>query len=241
MSARDLMNNFFPNKTEEQIMNAGYNHKIKKTIEYLDLKRIEVGIENLKLVGDNTGSNNINWVERITINCEICGKEIVRTEARLNNTNYCSRECLNKSKIGNFTLDKNPNWKGGISPLVAYGRSNIIEWKKDSMFYSGYKCVLSGSKNFAIHHITSFDTIFEEVINDIGMAIKNTISEYTDDELNTFVNTLKIKHTEYGVGVCLDYDLHNLFHMIYGRGSNTKEQFNEFVMRYKNGEFGVKG
>lgn len=42
MSAKELNEIFFNDKTEEQIINAGYNHKIKKTEEYLTKSELKL-------------------------------------------------------------------------------------------------------------------------------------------------------------------------------------------------------
>ena len=37
-------------------------------------------------------------------------------------------------------------------------------------------------------------------------------------------------------GIAISKPLHKLFHKLYGYGDNTKKQFREFVLRYRNGE-----
>ena len=127
-------------------------------------------------------------------------------------------------------------WKGGTSPLNAYLRDFIIEWKKDSMSSCDYKCVITGEKFDDIHHLYSFNKILKEIIMELNFPIYTEIRKYTEDELKL----LRLKniemHDKYPLGVCLSRKIHNLYHSLYG-DDNTPEQFEEFKVRYNNGEF----
>jgi hypothetical protein len=88
---------------------------------------------------------------------------------------YCGRERTNKAN----TKENHPNWKGGTTSIRLYLRKFLDEWKKDSMSHCGYKCVLTGSKNFDIHHLYGFDLILNEIFEVTGLELKYNISDYT--------------------------------------------------------------
>jgi hypothetical protein len=124
--------------------------------------------------------------------------------------------------------DKNYLWKGGVTAIRNHFHKQILSWRKESMKHHNYKCVLTGSKNFEIHHLRSFNKIIEEVFELSKLPIYQKIGDYTQDELNTLDSHLLNLHSKYGYGVCLDSDIHKEFHRIYGYGNNTPEQFEEF-------------
>jgi hypothetical protein len=123
------------------------------------------------------------------------------------------------------------NWKGGISGLNVYLRDTLTQWKIDSVELCDYKCVLSGSNKFQVHHIKSFNTIVNDTLNFLNYPILPTRGDYTEDQLNVISSTFIEMHYDL-MGVCLDIHLHELFHLMYGHGDNTVEQWKEFKRKY---------
>ena len=133
---------------------------------------------------------------------------------------------------------KNPGWKGGISPINIYLRKYIKSWKIYSMKYSDYKSVISEKPFKHIHHVNkNFSEILELTFKISNIEIKETIEEYTSEELEKLGKICLMLHYLFGPGVCLTEEEHKLFHSLYGKNDNTKEQFEEFKHRFQNGEF----
>lgn len=136
--------------------------------------------------------------------------------------------------------ENNTNWKGGITPLYKYLRKSINGWKEKSMEYCEHRCVLSGTWFDEIHHIVPFRDIVNEVFSELGIEEKKEVSDYSEEVLAKIENTIKEKHILYGLGVCLNKDIHKLFHDLYGYTGINEEMFIEFENRYKEGEFNEK-
>lgn len=119
-------------------------------------------------------------------------------------------------------------WKGGISETRKYLRGKMHDWKKQSMIACNYKCDITGKRFDDIHHLYGFDQILQEVLENTKIELKETISEYSDSELNDLETECIKLHEKYGLGVCLCREMHEEFHKIYGYGNNTPEQYYEF-------------
>ena len=134
--------------------------------------------------------------------------------------------------------EKHPGWKGGISKISSHLREYIKPWNKDSMKYSDYKSVISEKPFKHIHHVNkNFSEILELTFKISNIEIKETIEEYTSEELEKLEKICLMLHYLFGPGVCLTEEEHKLFHSLYGKYDNTKEQFEEFKHRFQNGEF----
>lgn len=127
-------------------------------------------------------------------------------------------------------------WKGGISPINEHLRKHLVTWKKDSMKFNDFKCVITQIRFEDIHHLLSFESIAKEVFNSTKIPV-NPVSEYEADVLKEIENKCIDLHYKYGFGICLCKSIHLLYHKIYGEGNNIPQQFLEFVQRLENGEF----
>ena len=125
----------------------------------------------------------------------------------------------------------------GYSDLTQYIRGHIFKWKMDSLEKCNYRCILTGDKNIAVHHIYGFNLIFKELIDTYKIPIKKNLTEYTLQELENIATLFNSIQDKYPLGVCIRKDLHILFHSEYGQGNNTESQWNDFVDNFKSGKY----
>jgi len=108
---------------------------------------------------------------------------------------------IKKSRM--WQCEKNPNWKGGISPTSNKIRGSL-EYKlwEDSVLsrdsYRCQKCNENRISRLTVHHIKNFSQYPE-----LRFAIDN--------------------------GITFCRDCHKKFHKIYGKKDNTKEQIKQFL------------
>jgi hypothetical protein len=137
-----------------------------------------------------------------------------------------------RNNIGLFRQDKE---KTHYENLTKFLRGQISQWKKQSIKECGFKCVLTGSKDFAIHHIISFNVIVKNFISEHNIVLKDNFEDYTTIELNKISDMFLQFHNTYPLGVCVEKNLHMKFHQMYG-DINTEEQWHIFVDKFNKGE-----
>lgn len=196
--------------------------EVKKIFDYYDLILLssEEDYKNYQSLLNYICKKHNNIVQQISLGnllqnkgCKLCGLEKISGE-----NHY--------------------RWKGGITTLVNYLRDNLKEWKILSMKQSNYQCCLTEqyiNKDFVIHHLYSFNKIFDNIIKKNNIKVKTKISDYTNDELD-FIKEKFIKEHDKILGVCINPDLHKFYHKVYGN-DNTPEQFEGFKDKYRNFEF----
>lgn len=152
------------------------------------------------------------------------GEKLGRSETSINN--YRFRNGLIKV-----------HEKSSYNDLSEYVRRNNIDWKKASMINCGYKCVLTGKRFDAIHHLYGLNLILNETLEELNIPPRSSMDDYSKEELRLILEKFRENQLTYPLGVCLTKEIHDLFHRLYGYGNNTIEQWNEFVSDYKSGKY----
>lgn len=116
--------------------------------------------------------------------------------------------------------------------LYNYARKNNTDWKIRSMKNCNYRCVITGKRFDVIHHLYGFNSIITDTKLILGY-VDDDIKKYTSQEIEDFYKYFKIEQDKHPLGVCLTNEYHHLFHIQYGYGNNTVEQWNEFYNTHK--------
>jgi 5-methylcytosine-specific restriction endonuclease McrA len=113
------------------------------------------------------GQKAYNWRGgKVKKECIVCGKEFFVIPARKDIRLTCSRKCQHKYHSLYLRSERNPNWKGGINPLIVQIRGcyKYRQWRSDVFTRDDFTCQKCGLKGLRLqsHHIRSFASIIEE-------------------------------------------------------------------------------
>ncbi|MCZ8537716.1 hypothetical protein M9R32_11030 [Paenisporosarcina quisquiliarum] len=163
------------------------------------------------------------------------GVQHVRLDHLIDRNRIPCKACLKEIKSA-VRGELHPGWKGGITKISAHFRNEIESWKRESIINGNNKCILTGGNNIVVHHLYPFHKILYEALEINSLEIRGQVGMYSKNELTKITNALIRLHNIYGLGVCLDKEIHVLFHRIYGFETNSKD-FDDFMQRFNKGEF----
>jgi hypothetical protein len=183
-----------------------------------------------------TPDEYINQKQKLPFTCKIHPFEVQTvtwTCVKKNDVTNCKYCAIDKK-----TRENSCKWRGGITSLTIYLRGLLNDWKIDSFKHNNYRCVLTNinSNKLAVHHLYGFKQILVDTLKRLSLPIKDNIGKYTELELKNIVEEFLNFHNE-NIGIVVIKPLHTLFHKLYSYGDNTPEQFKEFKIRLKLGEF----
>ena len=119
--------------------------------------------------------------------------------------------------------------------LYKFIRSKIKPYIISFRRANNYTCALTGCRsNIVVHHIHGFIVILDELLQETNFPIFDNFSMYTDEQLSFLVDEFLKLQEKYDACICITEDIHKQLHSIYGYGSNTREQWDEFVELYYN-------
>lgn len=139
-----------------------------------------------------------------------------------------------REELGLFRRNMESN---SYPSLSKYLRGQNQEWKLLSMKSCNYKCVLTGSKDFEIHHLYGLCNIIDDILNKYPQYKNISFEDYNSDELEFLKKEFIKEQSKYPLGECIDKKLHVLFHSLYGQYYNTPEQWIRFKNDYTKGVY----
>jgi len=151
-----------------------------------------------------------------------------------------SQRCKVCFKLSGRCGENSGTWKGGITKLQHSMRSNIKDWVMESMKEVNYICQITGKKGrLNVHHTYQFNKILEETLLELDLDLKQDIGEYQQEEFIKMKELIRQKHIDYDCSFVMLETIHKLFHKTYGFKNTTREDIDNFKIRYLNGEFSL--
>ena len=145
---------------------------------------------------------------------------------RQNNQAGCGCKYCRYEKI---TGDKCHLWNGGITDITRYLRGKIYYWKNETLEKYNSKCDITNTTSYiVVHHLYGFDQILRETMNELNLPIYDEINKYTDEELKLMEDKCLELHYKHKLGVCLCEEEHKKFHIMFGYGNNSPEQYYKY-------------
>ena len=160
-----------------------------------------------------SGKNSVHY-NSVEVSCSYCGSKVVVNKYKYENKNnhFCNIECKAKWQSENVRGENHPRYNPNLTDEEREQERKYpeyIEFVKEVLKRDNYTCLLTGQ------------------VGERDLAVHH---------LNGY-NWCKEGRTDIDNGVTLKNWVHDLFHKLYGKGNNTKEQFEEFKIRFLNGEF----
>ena len=173
-------------------------------------KRTEEGLKNMSLshVGKQTKNKNPHWKGgQQTKHCLNC-KTIILVypyQIKIGEGKYCSKKCSSVAnrgvifctktlfKKGQFSGDKHPNWKGGITPLRRKIRNLDLyaNWRASIFQRDNYTCKLCG-KTKCLLHADHYPLSFSKILNENNIL-----------DINKAINCQKFWNIDNGRTLCI--------------------------------------
>ncbi len=142
-----------------------------------------------------------------------------------------------KAKREELNLYRRDMKNNSYPTLSKFLRGQNQKWKNDSMENCHYKCVLTGDKDFQIHHLYGVSNIINDILTEYDDYKDKDFSDYSEDDLSFILDKFIFLQSEYPLGECVSKRIHTLFHSMYGQYYNTPDQWYKFKIDYIEGKY----
>jgi hypothetical protein len=239
---KDCCKNCSPLKQKESnllVYNVDSTNKIESVLQKKreklahDFSYVEKCFENKEyILLDKTYKNSLTPLKYL------CIRHIDKGEQKIAFSHLLNGQGCKYCRYEKISGENHYNWNGGVTTLNVYLRDRLREWTFNSMKNNNFTCSLTGKKggNLNVHHIYGFSLLMSETLQYLGLR-KKKVDQFTKEELENIKNVIFEKHNNYGIVLC--EEIHKLFHKLYGKGNNTPNQFEEFKIRLRLGEFNI--
>lgn len=140
--------------------------------------------------------------------------------------------CIGRSKFSvknkRHELDLHRPTHSLENSVSEYIRAHNYKWKNESMKKANFRCVITGDIATDVHHRYSFNLILKEVMERCDLSAYSKCSELSPILLQKILNDFYAEQNKHGMGICLRKDMHKEFHLKYGFGNNTPDQWENF-------------
>lgn len=135
---------------------------------------------------------------------------------------------------------EHPSWNGGVTDISSYLRRSTDKWKRKAL--KKHKvCDISGvGYNLEVHHMMpSFWHIRDKAFKNTGIDMRESVSEYTKEELKMLLKECERLH-ESSAYVVLNRFIHKEYHSKYGYPEYGIAEYTRFKADFMR-EFKVHG
>jgi 5-methylcytosine-specific restriction endonuclease McrA len=115
-------------------------------------------------MSQQTGEESRRWAGgMVTIECESCGEEVQVKPAEVNESRFCSQECMLEWRSEQFSGENHPRWQGGYK---RYYGPNWRKQRRRTLERDGFECQICSMDreehqqeygcNPVVHHVVRF-------------------------------------------------------------------------------------
>ena len=196
-----------------------------------------------KYMSEHLKGENSPSYKSVTVQCEYCGKDIVKPPSWVKEHNFCSQECLaNSRKTGGtvkcYTCGKEfYKIKSQIERSEKHFCSEECKCKHQNSLVGKlnpwYNPNLTDEERISNRDYIEYTKWRDEVYKRDNYTCQRCGKRQGDinaHHLNGY-DTFKEQRVDVNNGVTLCNVCHKEFHSLYGYGNNTKEQYNEWISK----------